>query len=133
MWFCWRTDTRNAGVDIKNESGSQNATRILFCQNCNWLVKLILEFTSYIKITVSLQRLILGNMWLWYFLVIDLSNVTNMEHFMGNTLYAHSAFLFTLFTIHETFVHEVIPVLSWHWLSHFCFFSVAEIPVCLCL
>jgi hypothetical protein len=32
-----------------------------------------------------------------------------MEHFMGNTLYAHSAFLFTLFMIHEIFVHWLYP------------------------
>jgi hypothetical protein len=110
MWFCWTKETGNAGVDnIENESGSRNATRVLFCQNCNWLVKLILEFNSYIKIHVSLQRMILGSIVLWHLLIVDSSNVTNTEHFMGNILYAHSAYLFTLFTIHDKFSHRVYP------------------------
>ena len=48
------SDTKRAEDYTENESGSQNVTRALFCQNCNWLVNLILEFTSYIKILVSL-------------------------------------------------------------------------------
>jgi len=59
------------------------------------------------------------------------SDVINLERFMRNTLYAHSASIIHFVYNTCNILTLVIPVLSWHWLPHFCFFSVAEISVCL--
>jgi hypothetical protein len=66
---------------IANEICSQKTTRVLFCQNCNWLVNLILLFTSYIQILLFLHRMLLGRIILWYFLLMETSNAINLEHY----------------------------------------------------
>ena len=78
------TDTRNAavfvffflggkgGVDgwagyyIENETGSQKQN-VYFCHNCNCFVNLTLQFTSYIKIVLCLNRLLIGSILLRFF------------------------------------------------------------------
>jgi hypothetical protein len=125
------SDTKRGEDYTENERGSQNVMRALFCQNCNWLFNLILEFTSCIKILVSLQLMLQGWLLLWYFLHIDSSKVTNLENFMPNTVCAHIVSFIHFVCDTWNIPTLVMPVLSWHWLFHFCFFSFAEICVCL--
>jgi hypothetical protein len=78
------------------------------CQNCKWLVKLILEFTTYIKIFVSLQRVSL----VYYCSIFshEINKCHKIGTLYGDTLCMHVVlYLFTLFTIHETFSHWLYP------------------------